>query len=418
MGDFSVAFNKMTADLKSAFGRIESQNRQLEKLSAMKDEFLAVASHDLRTPFNAILGFSGFLLEDKSLGKEQREMIRLIKQSAESQLEYINDLLDVMKLEAGEIKLKLQPVSVRSLVEECVKELRMLVEGKCIKFLVQNKIPQTFPEIEVDLPKIKQVLNNLISNAMKFTEPGKEITVSCFINGSSEVEIHVIDEGVGIPEKSTAEIFERYKQLRGTGTSGEKGTGLGLFICKTFIEAHGGSIAVNSAIGKGSDFYFRLPAMIHKITADSVKSGGGEPPETEPEKISAGADKRGALPNILIIDDDYSCRKLIEKMITSKKCGVPYFADNGRDALKTIDNEKIDLIFVDIQMAGINGFETAVIIRIIEKMSGRRIPIIALTAFSDQEFINECSKSGIDACITKPISVNKLIECVNKYTAV
>ena len=416
MGEFSAAFNKMTADLKSAFDRIETQKRQLEKLSAMKDQFLAVASHDLRTPFNAILGFSNFLLQDKTLGEEQHEMVRMIKDGAETQLEYINDLLDVMKLEAGEVKLKFQSVSIKTLVEECVEGLRMLVESKGIKFLILNNFPELFPEIEVDVPKIKQVLNNLISNAMKFTESGKKITVSCFINGSSEIEIHVIDEGVGIAEKSMPELFMRYKQFRNTGTSGEKGTGLGLFICKTFIEAHGGEIAVNSVIGNGSDFYFKLPAIVHKATSGCVESEAGEPFETEFEKMHAGNGNPHVSPNILIVDDDYTCRKLIEKMITTIKCGTPHLTDSCGSALKALDNEVIDIIFMDIQLSDINGFETAAVIRSREKQYKRRIPIIALTSFSDSDIMKKCRESGIDDFILKPVSVGKIVECINKYS--
>ncbi len=414
MGDFSASFNKMTADLKSSFARIESQKLELEKLSAMKDEFLAVAGHDLRTPFTAILGFCGLLLADKTLGNEQREMVRIINYSAETQLEYVNDILDVMKLEAGEIKLKLRPADIETLILECVEGLRRLVESKGIKLLVLNSLPESFPEIEIDAPKIKQIMNNLISNSMKFTEPGKKITVSCFINASSEVEIHVMDEGVGIAERSMPELFTRYRQFRSAGTGGEKGTGLGLFICKTFVEAHGGVIGAKSVVGSGSDFYFRLPVRRHEIAAgDNEKNPGGRT-EIALDEIHIGA--RRASQAILIVEDDPALRKLIAKMIAIRNCGVPHFADTGMDALKMLETEKIDFIFMDIQLPDMTGFETAAAIRSAWKQIERRIPIIALTGFSGPDMNKKLAESGIDGILIKPVSVDKLVESIHKYS--
>ncbi len=240
---------KFLEDLKNA-------NERLKELSDMKDDFVAVASHDLRSPFTAILGYTEFLLRDTKLNSEQEKMIEHIRRSASTQLNYVNDILDIIKIESGQIKLKIDTYLLKPLINESSMFLEMLCRKKNIKMKTEI---ETNVKINIDYPKILQVMNNLISNAIKFTPSGGEIVIRAFQNKFKEIEIHVIDNGIGIPEEKIPTLFTRYKQHHTSGTEGEKGTGLGLAICKNLVELHGGKINVKSQENKGSDFYFTLP---------------------------------------------------------------------------------------------------------------------------------------------------------------
>jgi len=238
---------------------LEKANNELKQLSQMKDDFLSVASHDLRSPFNGILGFSEVLLTDNSLNEEQKYYITLIKESAEIQLQYVNDILDIIKFEKGKISIDVSPADITELIKISVNSLKILADKKKITLNVELFNPGT---INIDFNKISQVMNNFISNAIKFTSAGGFVKIRCFKNDNNEIEIHVIDSGIGIPEDKLEDLFVRYGQYKEFGTSGEKGTGLGLSICKNLVEVHGGKIGVTSKINEGSDFFFTLP--LHK----------------------------------------------------------------------------------------------------------------------------------------------------------
>jgi PAS domain S-box-containing protein len=231
-------------------------NIELKELSRMKDDFVAIVSHDLRSPFNAILGFAEVLLADPDISDENKYYLELINQSAYVQLNYINDILEVLKFEAGELKLRKESLTIEKLITDAVSYNKILAEKKGIAL---NHEIKCIDKTEADYPKLIQVLNNLISNATKFTKSGGKITVSCFKNSSGFAEIHIKDTGVGIKEEQLASLFSKYTPSHTAGTSGERGSGLGLSICKNIVELHGGSINVSSTYGQGSDFYFTLP---------------------------------------------------------------------------------------------------------------------------------------------------------------
>jgi signal transduction histidine kinase len=247
--------NKNT-DLKNAYKLLEEQNTELKKLVQMKDDFLAIASHDLRSPFNAILGFSNLLLEDEDLQPSHKESVEIIQYSANIQLDYINDILNILTLESGKIKLNKYTFSIKSVLDNSIKMLGILAKKKNIT--ITTNVDNDF-ELELDFEKISQVLNNLIGNAIKFTPSGGNIEVSVIKNSLNQVEFHVKDSGIGISRDVIPSLFSKYTKTHKSGTEGEAGTGLGLAICKNLINLHGGNIFVESTQGKGSDFYFYLP---------------------------------------------------------------------------------------------------------------------------------------------------------------
>jgi signal transduction histidine kinase len=233
---------------------LQRANEELKRLSKLKDDFLGIASHDLRTPFNAILGFSEILLES-GLSEENKEIVQLMYQSAETQLQYVDELLSIVAFEAGKLKLKLINTNIQDIINECISYHKIIAKNKNIKLTTDVKCSR---KINLDKTKILQVLNNLVSNAIKFTPKGGEITLKCIVD-EKNIEVHVIDTGLGMDEKQQEKVFSRYEKVHLQGTEGEQGTGLGLVICKNFVELHGGQIRVNSGKDKGSDFYFTLP---------------------------------------------------------------------------------------------------------------------------------------------------------------
>lgn len=234
---------------------LEGANRELKELSRLKDDFIAITSHDLRSPFNGILGFSQILLNDSNLTSKQREHVKMIKESAEIQLDYVNSLLDLLTFENKHIRLKLSYVTLGEVINASLNILIPLSEKKNID--IQVDIDRKLV-VSIDVPKIVQVLNNLISNAIKFTPSGGSIKIEQTVQ-ENFLFIHIIDNGKGVEPEQIPHLFTRYSPIQSYGTEGEKGSGLGLAICKLLIEAHGGTIGINSEIKKGSDFYFSLP---------------------------------------------------------------------------------------------------------------------------------------------------------------
>lgn len=247
---------QMEEDMGMMIIELERANNELKDLSKMKDDFLAVASHDMRSPFNGILGFIEILLSDNEIKDENRKYLTLIQESAENQLRYVNDILDILKFESGEIKIKPEKANIEELILTSLSGLSILAQKKNITIETEFL---TDKAVYLDVPKISQVLNNLISNAIKFTPENGTLTVKTLENKNHELEIHVIDSGIGIPEDALPKLFKMYQQVHRSGTAGEKGTGLGLSICKKLVEAHKGRISVSSEVNKGSDFHFTLP---------------------------------------------------------------------------------------------------------------------------------------------------------------
>jgi ribose transport system substrate-binding protein len=225
----------------------------------MKDKFLSIAGHDLKTPFAAILGYIEFILMDKDLSTKNREFVKIIENSAKTQLKYIQDILSILKIEAGEFKLNITKTSFLKCIEPSVDLLDILAIKKDIS-IYYDKDAEIFKSLlSFDLPKITQVVNNLISNAIKFTNRGGEIKIDCLKNSRNEFEFHCIDNGVGITKEKIDFLFTHYNQTHTYGTEDEAGTGLGLSICKKIVNLHGGDVYVRSTLGKGSDFWFTIP---------------------------------------------------------------------------------------------------------------------------------------------------------------
>ncbi len=236
------------------------KNRELEALSIQKDHFLGMAAHDLRNPLGHIATVADILLEDMAdkLSKQERELLEITKTSSQFMLDLVNDLLDIAKIESGKLRLKLEPTNLITLIEHNVMHNRSLAEKKDITLTFQ--VDDTVPEMLVDRSKMEQILNNLISNAVKFSFPHTTIAVRVALK-DDHVLISVSDQGQGIPANELDRLFQPFERTSVTSTAGERSTGLGLAIVKKIVEGHQGKIWVESKVSEGSTFYVSLPVQ-------------------------------------------------------------------------------------------------------------------------------------------------------------
>lgn len=250
--------SRLNNDLVNMQRELSKKNRELDELNNLKNQFLGMAAHDLRNPLGVIMGYSEYLIEDTEgiLTDDQTMMLDSILTSSEFMLRLLNDLLDVSAIESGKLSLDLIKTDLVAVVKKNVELNNVIAQKKNIRILFNQSEPM--PEMVFDIGKIEQVLNNLISNAVKFSEPGKNVIVGITSN-ATECIVSVADQGPGIPEEEIGNIFKPFKRTSVKSTAGEKSTGLGLSIVRNLIVGHKGRIWVESTVGKGSTFYFSLP---------------------------------------------------------------------------------------------------------------------------------------------------------------
>lgn len=245
---------------------LSKKNERLAELNKMKDEFLSIASHDLRSPLAAIHSFTELIqmADDTKVAPQYKDMVGRIQRLGKNLLDLIDDLLDLSKMEAGRVELEPYCSNIFPYVEEAVHNFSVLAKEKDIR--IDLEVNKDMPMVMIDPKKIIQVMNNLIGNAIKFTGMGGKISITASLANEKEVEFRVNDTGRGIPEKDIPHLFTQFSTASKKGTKGEKGTGLGLSICKKLVELHGGTIGVASEPDKGSSFFFRLPICKLKET--------------------------------------------------------------------------------------------------------------------------------------------------------
>lgn len=252
--------SRLNNELVAMQRELAKQNAELERLNALKNQFLGMAAHDLRNPLSVIMSYSNFLMEDAgaALNDEQREFLRIIRQSSEFMLHLVNDLLDIAQIEAGQLRLDLQPTDLVALVRRNLALNRVLAAKKNIEIQLND---EPLPPLPLDASKMEQVLNNLMDNAVKFSPPHTTITVRVARapDDDSSVLLTVQDQGPGIPPNELDKLFKPFQRASVKSPSGEKGTGLGLTIVKKIVEGHNGRIWVESQVGQGTTFFVTLP---------------------------------------------------------------------------------------------------------------------------------------------------------------
>ena len=410
---------------------LEKAKKAAEKANIAKSQFLANMSHELRTPLNAILGMTEGLQEEVfgGVNEQQIKALQTIERSGSHLLELIDDILHVAKIESGNFKLECTPTNIKSLCQSSLVFIKQQASSKQLQ--VETKLPLNLPELCVDERRIRQVLINLLNNAVKFTPEGGCITLSasmiehCGEVGSTEekfsnyLRITVSDTGIGIASENIPKLFQPFTQVDTALNRKYNGTGLGLVLVKQIIELHGGKVNLTSKVGIGSCFSVDLPYAEKSLS--SLKSepqlepeepdiNSSSVPSTIPSPVSSQiSSKTSAL--ILLAEDNEANQNTISNYLEAKGYRL-IIAQNGKEAIEITQSHNPDLILMDIQMPVMDGLEAIEHIR--NHPTKPHIPIIALTALAVQGDREKCLQKGADDYLSKPIKLRLLVTTIEK----
>lgn len=389
---YAIERKKITSELKAA-------KQKAEMADKLKTTFLANMSHDLRTPMNSIIGFSE-LLKECSSSDQHKEYINIIVKNGEILLNLLNDIIDISKIESGQLNINKRSFDLRNLFNDLnlnyQKKLSSLKKPD-VKLILEASDVKQQEIIFSDQSRIYQVMGNLLDNAMKFTSKGE--IVFGYKSGVEEILFFVKDTGIGIPKKSREEIFDRFGQVQDALNYNLGGTGLGLTIAKNLVELMGGKIWLKSEVDEGSNFFFTIPYEKQKGEITVVKRRATN------DKVTVNWEDK----TFLIVEDIESNRQMLETAL--RKTGVTLIiAKTGEKAVEICkSNQHIDLVLMDIRLPGINGCEATKEILKLRK----NLPVIAQTALAIENKEKECYKAGAKAYLSKPIRPKELLNKIN-----
>ena len=371
-----------------------------------KSAFLATMSHEIRTPLNAVLGMAQ-AMEVGRLSNVQKERLKIIRQSGQTLLAILNDILDLAKIESGKLALEEVEFDLEGVLQGVYSTFTQLANAKGLSFGLS--LGNAGGRYRGDPTRLRQILYNLVSNALKFTEQGGiAVTVSAEATGLS---LRVADTGIGIPPEATATLFEKFSQADASTTRRFGGTGLGLAICRDLAELMGGSIEVHSTVGVGSSFIVHLPipsigpaiSVVAEGPADAIGDPDGSPEPT------AAADLR------ILAAEDNAINQLVLKTLLHQAGVNPVIVDNGLQAVEAWRAGRFDIILMDVQMPEMDGPSAVQAIRAQEAAEGRRrTPIVALTANVMPPQIEHYRQVGMDGCVAKPIDAALLFSTIEQ----
>jgi PAS domain S-box-containing protein len=394
--------------ISTNINKIKYYERENQKAMKAREDFFSAMSHEIRTPLNAIIGM-GDLLAKRNPKKDQQKLLQTLNFSAKNLLGLINNILDFSKIEAGKIVLEKTNLNLRDLLKNIQLSLKSWAQNKGIELGldINDNVPTI---VQGDSVKLSQILNNLISNGLKFTDKGS-VTISASLQEKAEdlytVRFSITDTGIGIEEDKIDDIFNPFLQADSSTSRKYGGTGLGLSIVKNLVELQGGEISVTSKSGEGTTFDILLPFR----EADKE-----QPVQTLPINQIQNLKWQMRL-KVLYVEDVSTNQILMEEMLNDWGISVE-MANNGNEALEMIDDCVYDLILMDIQMPGLDGFETTRMIRAKDGEYFRNVPILAMTASTSESMKHEIMRSGMQDIVLKPVNIDELRSKIVEHTSV
>jgi PAS domain S-box-containing protein len=368
--------------------------RDLELANRVKDEFLALLSHELRTPLTAVLGWTRMLRRGTVPPERTAAILETIERNAAAQMQIVEELLELSSMATGNLRLNVTPVDLRDLIGGAVETIRPAADAKTIT--VQVSIAEAVRDIAGDASRLRQVLWNLLANAVKFTPAGGRVEVKA-VEGPTDVEITVSDTGPGIPPDFLPHVFETFRRGESFSTRIVGGLGLGLAIVRHVVEAHGGTVTADSdGAGTGSVFVVRLPT--------------GRPAPHDADPTLRGLTLRGR--RVLAVDDDESTQELVATMLLMYGVSVRT-AGRASDAMRILSEWRPDVLLTDIAMPGDDGYALMRRVRALPSELGN-IPAVALTAFTDPQSVQHAFAAGFDAHLGKPLEPHVLADALTK----
>lgn len=387
---------------KAIQAELAAKNLELERASKLKSRFLANMSHELRTPLTSILGFSS-LLEQQIFGEvnsKQLQYIQRIHHSGEHLLNLINDVLDLSKVEAGKVKLDVEPISIPEVCEATLSLVGEQARSRNQEILVS--IQPDLPLLVADELRVRQMLLNLLSNAIKFSPEGGHIGLEAKTQ-AGYLHLVVWDEGIGIPEDQQTLLFQPFQQLDSNGKQHE-GTGLGLALTRQLAELHGGTVECQSKAGEGSQFTISLPLNLHQHPTDEIS-------QLSSHKNSGNGSAKSSSSLLLVEDHQYNAM-LLRDVLQYWGYEVHHVGD-GQEALDWLQDNHPDLILMDIQLPGLDGLELTRQIK--ANPDWQSIPVVATTALAMMGDRERCLEAGVEDYLSKPVNCDRLAAVLKKY---
>jgi signal transduction histidine kinase/ActR/RegA family two-component response regulator len=410
----------LEAKIAERTAALQAATAAAEAAAEAKSAFLANMSHEIRTPLNAVIAVTGLLLDRPTLSSEDRDCVQTIRTSGNALLAIVNSILDFSKIESGKLEILREPFELRQCVQEAIEMVQPQAAAK--RLPVHFSIPDNVPNRWIgDAGRLRQVLVNLLSNAVKFTDTGS-ITVSVALEPSTasersrRIRFSVRDTGIGISPDLFHQLFVSFSQIDNKRTRRHGGTGLGLAICRQLVELMGGTIGVDSAPGKGSNFKFDIVAETSDMSLDLLAAQTAlNAAVIAPSQNSKPAPASESALRILLVEDNLINQKVAVRLL--QRLGYqPDVVGNGLEGLKAVETVGYDIVIMDVQMPEMDGLEATRAIR--ERLPVERQPrIIGMTANAFESAKQECFTAGMDDYVSKPFTLEDLAAALQRGAA-